>query len=114
MIFSPAGNNLPISFCIMFLKPRSEMFNGIFCKKVGIQSFQGKKTTKIKEGFQDRNVGLAKDIIDSSQNCFIWEYVDKDYINTQFSKSEKPDNKSVRYTFKHLLPILKLSSEGRI
>lgn len=77
-------------------------------------NFRGKKTTKIKEGFQDRNVGLAKDIIDSSQNCFIWEYVDKDYINTQFSKSEKPDNKSVRYTFKHLLPILKLSSEGRI
>src|SRR5690625_5301324 len=25
----------------MFLKPRSEMFNGIFCKQVGIQSFQG-------------------------------------------------------------------------
>src|SRR5690625_7257402 len=25
----------------MLLKPRSEMFNGIFCKKIGIQSFQG-------------------------------------------------------------------------
>lgn len=76
--------------------------------------FRVKKTTQIKDGFQDRNLGLAKDIIDSSQNCFIWDYLDKDYINTQFSKAEIPDNKSVRYTFKHILPVLKLSSEGEI
>src|SRR5690625_3843057 len=41
VILSTARNNLPVSFSVMLLKPRSEMFNGIVCKKIGIQSFQG-------------------------------------------------------------------------
>lgn len=74
--------------------------------------YKVKGTTVIKGEFHNQNKGLVLDIINGNSNSFLWDYFNKDHIVRQFSKTDIPDNSTVRYTFKHIIPILKQESDG--